>query len=237
MDYAVTGPEIRIVGGLAFLFILYSAWMGQMTAQGLPDGYSNPVLALELVKNGADIKTILKAESGAVAKFLRRSTYKDFGFILVYALFFITLSLLLSQMNSGWLRYAGWVAAVCAAVAAILDLIEDRGMLRAIGGEASDSLANSIRHPSLAKWGLLFIFALLTGLLLLARRDFFVIPAVFLLAAAILGLCGVLLNLLRPRYYVAFPVAIITLGIGLLILAVTFTFWPAKLLRNGHTFR
>jgi hypothetical protein len=230
MDYAVTDQGIRIVGGLAFLFILYSAWMGQMKAQGLPDGYLNPVLALELVKDGPDIERIVKAESGKAAKFLKRSTYKDFGFIFVYALSFIALSLLLSRMNSGWMRYIGWLAAACAALAAILDLVEDRGMLRAIAGEASDSLANSIRYPSLAKWGLLFIFALLVGLLLLARRDVFVIPAVFLFVAALLGLCGVLLNLFRPRYYWTFPVAIVSLGIGVLIIAVAFTFWPAKLL-------
>ncbi len=230
MEYAVTEQAIRIVGGLAFLFIMYSVWMGQMKAQGLPDNYSNPVLALELVKDKADIKKIVKPESGEVTEFLRRSTYKDFGFIFVYALSFIALSLLLSQMNSGWMRYVGWLAAAGAALAAILDLVEDRGMLRAIAGEASDSLANSIRYPSLAKWGLLFIFALLVGILLLARRDFFVIPAVFLFVAAILGLCGVFLNLFRPWYYWTFPVATRSLGIGVLILAVTFAFWPAKLL-------
>ncbi|HYR74460.1 MAG TPA: hypothetical protein VEM96_01340 [Pyrinomonadaceae bacterium] len=230
MDYLVTVQGIRIVGGLAFLFILYSAWMGKMTAQGLPAGYSNPVLALELVKDKADIEKIVQAESGKVVNFLKRSTYKDFGFIFVYALLFIALSLLLSQMNSGWMRYVGWLAAACAALAAILDLVEDRGMLIAIAGEASDSLANSIRYPSLAKWGLLFIFALLVGTLLVARRDFFVIPAVFLFVAALAGLCGVLLNLFRPRYYWTFPVAIVSLGIGILIIAFTFTFWPAKLL-------
>ena len=46
--------EVRIVGALAVLFTVYSLWMGEMIAQGLPDGYRNPVLALELVKNGAD---------------------------------------------------------------------------------------------------------------------------------------------------------------------------------------
>lgn len=230
MDDAVTDQGIRIVGGLAFLFILYSLWMGQMKVQGLPDGYTSPVLALELVKNGADIQQIVKAESGDAAKFIKRSTHKDFGFILVYALSFIALSLLLAQMNSDWMRYVGWLAASCAALAAILDLVENRGILRAIAGEASDSLAGSIRYPSLAKWGLLFIFALLVGLILIARRDVFVIPAVFLFVAALLGLCGVLLNLFRPRYYWAFPVAAAALGVGILILAATLTFWPTKLL-------
>jgi hypothetical protein len=232
MDYQVTEPGIRIVGGLAFLFIAYSAWLGQMKARDLPDGYRNPVLAIELVKNGRDIEKILRAESGQAAAFIKKNTYKDFGFIFVYAVSFITLSLLLSQMNSGPMRSMGWFAAGCAALAAILDLVEDRGILRAIAGEASDSLADSIRYPSLAKWTLLFFFGLLVGLLLLVRRDFFVIPAVFFFVAAVLGLSGVVLNFFRPRYYWAFPVAIVSLGIGVLILAITFSFWPAKLLAS-----
>src|SRR5207249_795927 len=142
--------KIRVIAGLAFLFILYSVWMGQMTAQGLPDRYSNPVLALELVKNGADIKTIVGPEGGDVRKFLRKSTTKDFGYIVVYAMFFVALSLLLSRMNFSWARWVGWLAAACAVLAAILDVIEDLGMLKAIKGQASDSLANSIRYPSLA---------------------------------------------------------------------------------------
>jgi len=233
MDYLVSEPGIRLVGGLAFLFIVYSAWMGQMKASDLPAGYRNPVLALELVKNGRDIEQILRAESGQAATFIRRSTYKDFGFIFVYAVSFIALSLLLSQMNSGVTSSVGSIAAGCAALAAILDLVEDRGMLRALAGEASDSLADSIRYPSLAKWTLLFVFGLLVGLLLLVRRDFFVIPAAFFLFAAATGLAGVILNLFRPRYYWAFPTAIVSLGIGVLILAITFSFWPAKLLHKA----
>lgn len=47
-----------------------------MKARDLPDSYSNPVLALELVKNGADIEQILRAESGQTATFIKRNTYK-----------------------------------------------------------------------------------------------------------------------------------------------------------------
>ena len=230
MDYAVTEQWIRIVGGLAFLFILYSLWMGRMTAPGLPDGYRNPVLALELVKNGADIRQILAAEN--VRQFIRRNTYKDFGFIFVYALFFIALSLLLSRMNFSWARYAGWFAAGCTALAAIMDLVEDWGMLRAVKGEASDPLADSIRFPSLAKWSFLFVFSLLVGLLLIERRDLFVIPAVFFLLATLLGLIGTLSNLFRPRYYWTFPVALASLGIGIVFIAFTFTLWPGKFLNR-----
>ena len=232
MNWVATETGVRIVGGLAFLFILYSVWMGQMTAKGLPDCYTNPVLALELVKDGADIKKIMAAEEGEARKFVKKSTYKDFGYIFVYALFFVCLSLLLSRMNFSWAGSVGWLAAGCAVLAAILDLIEDRGMLRAIAGGSSDSLANSIRYASLAKWTFLFSFSLLVGLLLIARRDVFVIPAVLFLLTALLGLMGVIFNLLRPSFYWMFPAALFDLGLAVIFLAVAFTFWPGTLLNK-----
>jgi len=230
MEYFVTDQAVRIIGVLGFLFIAYSIFMGRMTAQGLPAGYSNPVLALELVKNGADIKQIVEAESGKAAKFIRRNTYKDFGFIIVYAVFFIAVSLLLSQMYPGRARCVAWFAAGCATLAAILDVAEDRGMLKALGGEFTDSLADSIRYPSLAKWSLLFVFSLLVGLLLIARRDIFAIPAVLFFVATLLGMIGVLWNFFRPKYYWTFPVALLSMGFAIIFLAITFTFWPARFL-------
>ena len=226
----LTETEIRIVGGLAFFFIAYSVWMGQMTVTGLPDNYDNPVLALELVKDGKDINAIVGHQDGAVCKFLKRNTYKDFGYILIYAVFFVSLSLLLGRMNFSWAGWVGWLAAACAILGAVLDLIEDRAMLKAIAGEASDSLANNIRYASLAKWSFLFIFSFLVGLLLIARRDLFVIPAVLFLLAALLGMTGVILNLLRPRFYWMFPAALVDLGLGVIFLAVALTFWPGKFL-------
>src|SRR6266850_3182515 len=231
-----TETEVRLVGGLAFLFVLYSLWMGQVKIQGLPGGYPNPVLALELVKNGADIDAINQAEGGKARAFIRASLFKDFGYIFVYMLLFVFLSLLLSRMNFSWARGAGWIAATCAVVAAVLDLIENRGMLRAIAGEVSDSLASNIRYSSLAKWGFLFIFSLLVGLLLVSRRDLFAIPALFFLLAALLGLSGVIMNLLRPRFYWMFPAAIMSLGIAVSVLAVVFIFWPGKFLNKLPAF-
>jgi hypothetical protein len=232
MKWMVMKTEVWIVAGLGFLFILYSVWMGQMCAKGLPDGYTNPVLALELVKDEADIKKIMAAEEGEALIFVRKSTHKDFGYIFVYALFFVCLSLLLSRMSFSWAGWVGWLAAACAVVAAVLDVIEDLGMLKAINGQASDSLANSIRYPSLAKWSFLFVFSLLIGLLLIARRDLFVIPAVCFLLAALLGLIGVISNLLQPRFYQAFPAALALMGFGTIILVVAFTFCPEKLLNR-----
>jgi hypothetical protein len=228
--------EVRLVGGLAFLFVLYSLWMGQVKIQGLPGGYPNPVLALELVKNGADIDAINQAEGGKARAFIRGSIFKDFGYIFVYTLFFVSFSLLLSRMNFSWAKGAGWIAAACVTVAAVLDLVENRGMLKAIAGDVSDSLANCIRYPSLAKWAFLFIFSLLAGLLLVSRRDLFAIPALFFLVAALLGLSGVIMNLLQPRFYWMFPAALLSLGLAVIFLAITLTFWPEKLLNKSPSF-
>jgi hypothetical protein len=233
MNWIATETGVRIVGGLAFLFILYSVWMGQVRMTGLPDNYTNPVLALELVKNKDHLKQILNAEGGKASELILRNTHKDFGFICVYALFYISLSLLLSTMNVSAARWAGGLAAFSAALAAALDFVENRGMLKAVAsgpGSATDSLANSIRYPSLAKWSFLFVCNLLIGLLLVLRRDVFVIPAGLFLLAALLGLGGVIFNLLRPKFYWMFPAALVLLGLGVIFLAIALTFWPAKLL-------
>ena len=66
--------------------------------------------------------------------------------------------------------------------------------------------------------------------LLSARRDLFLFPAVFFVVAALLGLAGVLLNLLRPKFYLTFPVALASMGVGNVILAVAFIFCPDKFL-------
>lgn len=228
MDILFSEWGIRAVGILGVLFIIYSLFLGRMSAQGLPDGYRNPVLALELVKSGADITQIVGAESG-VAGFLKKHTYKDFGFIVVYLLLFVAVSLLVSQMYTGPARYVAWFAAGCAVLGGILDVVENRGMLRAIGGEATDTLANSIRYASLSKWAVLFLFILLVGLLMIPR-GLFAPAGVLLLLAAVLGLSGVFLNLFRPKFYWTFEVSLLTMAVATIFLTIVFIVWPAKVL-------
>lgn len=224
--------ETRIVGALAFIFVSYSLWMGQMTLKGLPDGYRNPVLALELVKNGADIESIKNAEGGKAVAFMRLQLYKDFGYILLYVVLFCALAMLLAKTGPPTYARWCWLAAACAILSGLLDLLENRGMLKALAlpsGAASDALAHSIRFPSLAKWAMLFIYCLLIGMVLLSRQTLFLrIPSIFFLLAAVAGLGGVLLNLLKPRFYLMFPVAIMSWGLAILCIVFVFTIWPAK---------
>ena len=229
--------EIRVVGILAVLFIGYSLWMaiGQMKATGLLSGYTNPVLALELPANGAEIDAVNRSEGGKVTEFIKKQLSKDFGYIVIYVVFFSCLALLLIELGSDRSKYSGWGAVVCAVLAGVFDVIENLGMLKAVStpaGAATNSLANSIRYPSLAKWALLFVFCLLAGLTLSRVRGWLLIPGLGFLIAALLGLSGVTLNLLRPKFYWMFPASILVLGLGIICIAITFTIWPQKVLNK-----
>lgn len=227
--------QIRVVGILALLFIVYSLWMGQMKATGLLSGYTNPVLALELAANGSEIDAINRSENGKAAEFIKKHLPKDFGFIGIYVVFFSCLALLLIELSSDWSKYLGWSAVVCAVIAGGFDVIENLGMGKAVStpaGSATDSLANSIRYPSLAKWALFFVVCLLIGLTLSRLGGWLLIPGLAFLIAALLGLSGVTLNLLSPRYYWMFPASIAFLGLGIICIAITFALWPQKVLKK-----
>ena len=122
---------------------------------------------------------------------------------------------------------------MCAVVAGVFDVIENLRMLKATStpaGAATDSLANSIRYPSLAKWALLFVFCLLVGLILSRVGGWLLIPGLAFLIAALLGLSGVTLNLLRPKYYWMFSASVGFWGVAIICIAITFTLWPHKVL-------
>jgi hypothetical protein len=227
--------QVRAVGVLAILFILYSLWMGQMKASGLLAGYTSPVLALELAANGAEIDAINRSEGGKATEFIQKQLSKDFGYIVIYVVFFSCLALLLIELGSDWSKYLGWGAVVCAVIAGVFDVIENLRMLKATStpaGAATDSLANSIRYPSLAKWALLFVFCLLAGLILSRRQGWLLIPGLAFLIAALLGLSGVTLNLLRPKFYWMFPASVGFWAVAIICIAITFTLWPQKVLNK-----
>ncbi|HEV8427064.1 MAG TPA: hypothetical protein VGQ41_04075 [Pyrinomonadaceae bacterium] len=233
MNWMTIEGQTRVVGVLAVLFILYSLWLGQMEAPGLPAGYTNPVLALELAGNGSEIDAINRFEGGKAAEFIRRQVLKDFGYIGVYVGFFSCLALLFAELVSGGSKYLNLGAMGCAAMAGVFDVIENIGMLKAVStpaGTATDSLANSIRYPSLAKWAFLFVFCLLVGLTLARLRGWLLIPGLAFLIAALLGLSGVTLNLLSPKSYWMFPASVRFLGFGIICVAITFTLWPQRVL-------
>ena len=233
MNWMTIEAQVRGVGILALLFIIYSLWMGQMKSSSLPAGYTNPVLALELAATGTDIDAINRAD-GATA-FIKKQLAKDYGYIAIYVVFFSCLALLLTELIPDWSKYLSLAAVVCAELAGVFDLLENRGMRKAAAthiGDATDSLANSIRYPSLAKWALIYVFCLLIGVILCRLRGWLLIPGLALLIAALLGLSAVTLNLLRPKFYWMFPISLLVLSVSIICIAITFTIWPQKVLNK-----
>ena len=130
----------------------------------LPRGFRHPVIAAELVMNAAEIVQVygISAQSGACGtarpnadpsdcasvRTLRLNTWADFLFIACYAsmLFF------LGRSMKGWL---GVATTILTPLAALADVVENIGILRATVEPASDFLAWTIRTPSMVKWSLL----------------------------------------------------------------------------------
>lgn len=235
MNWTAIETQTRLVGVLAVLFILYSLWMVSVKAPELPEGYANPVLALELAENGSDIDAINSLKGGDATEFIKKHLPKDFGYIVIYVVFFSCLALLLAELVSDWSRYLALGAVACAVMAGVFDVIENVGMLKAVStavGTATDSLANFIRYPSLAKWALLFLFCLLVGFTFSRRPGWLLIPGLAFLIAALLGLSGVTLNLFSPKSYWMFSTSLRFLGFGIICIAITFTLWPQKVLNK-----
>ena len=221
---------------MALLFILYPLWMGGKKVSDLPAGYTNPVLALELAAKGSEIDAINRSDGGTSNEFMKKHLLKDFGYIAIYVVFFSCLALLLTELISGWSKYLTLGAVVCAVMGGVFDVIENLRMLKATStqaGAATDSLANSIRYPSLVKWALLFVFCLLVGVTLSRLEGWLLIPGLAFLIAALLGLSGVTLNLLSPKSYWMFPASVRFWGLAIICIAVTFTLWPQKVLNKS----
>lgn len=225
--------QIRFVGGLAVLLTVVSMWLGQMNSQQLPGGYKSPVLALELPKSGADIDAINKADEGKARAFILKHLSKDVVFLFSYTLLFIGLGLVLSQVSATSARWIGLVAVALAILTGVFDFLENSKMLEAVGttpGTATDALANSIRFWSLIKWSTLYLFCFSVGLILFTRSGWLLGVGIFFLAAAVVGLTGVVFNWIEPKFYWMFPASTLSLGFATLMTAIQFTLAPTEVL-------
>jgi hypothetical protein len=242
MKWLSLETQLRLIGGLVVLLAGYFAWMGQLTLDGLPDGYKNPVLALELVEKGTHIDQINRAQKKVgdqivtANAFISRQLRKDSGFIILYVLLFSLLAFALAQLTRAQWKWAALVGIACAVLAGILDFVENSGMRKALAltqGEGTDELANMIRYPSLAKWALTFIFLVLIGLIFILGRQAGSLHALgfgfLLLLGGLVGLSGVIANLCKPQNYVMFPLALLVQAVGFVWLALVFLIRPAAI--------
>jgi hypothetical protein len=153
-------------------------------------GISSPVLALEVARNVDEVDAILGDAPSADREAMRIKQYADFGFICAYASLYVVMSLLL--MPEG--RAIAILAGILGVIAAILDVIENLGILRVVDTDlahTTQAMIDAVRYPSLAKWGLASIaLGLLAILFLRVQRAGPRITGALYLTAALLGLYG-----------------------------------------------
>jgi hypothetical protein len=153
-------------------------------------GISNPILAMEVVRNVAEVDAILGEAPSPDREVMRIKQYADFGFIGGYAALFVLMSILLAGQG----RAIAISAAALGIAAALCDVLENLGILRIVDVDLShttQAMIDSIRYPSLIKWALASLALGLLGVLAMrTRRTGLRIVGALYVLAALLGLCG-----------------------------------------------
>src|SRR5215213_9328659 len=99
MDCFFSTPELRIVGGLALVFLIASIWVERAAVPTDVAGFKRAGMALQLSGTKKIVQSVLGEKDDPVREKLRKSLRRDFVLILSYATLFAALGLLLSQAH------------------------------------------------------------------------------------------------------------------------------------------
>jgi hypothetical protein len=177
-------------------------------------GITNPILAMEVVRNISEVDSVLGEAPSPDREVMRIKQYADFGFIGGYAALYVLMAMLLVGQG----RTIAISAAAMGIIAALCDVIENLGILRVVDvdlAHTSQTMIDAVRYPSLVKWtlaslalGLLGFLAWRTGgvgLRIVGTLD---------LAAGLLGIGGVADN--RLLQWLGLPMLAGLVGLAIL---------------------
>jgi len=127
-----------------------------------------------------------------------------------------------------------WLAAAMAVLAGVMDLLENRGMSRALATvNPTDAVALSIRYPSLAKWSLLFGLCCLLGIVLvLTKGALTIVGGVVFLLTGLSGLTWLLLNQYTTRFNARFGLVFLFFAFAIIWVAISCLFLPRLIVRS-----
>jgi hypothetical protein len=177
---------------------------------GIPD----PVLALQMAHDLADVDAVLSDAPSLDREVMRVKQYEDFGFIASYAALYFVSALLLVRTYPAlrWIRMSALIAAIAGTAAAALDVTENFAILRILDvplAATTQSMIDAIHVTAMFKWALGFLaLALLsTWFFRDSRLTSRAVGAIYL-AAALVGAYGLIDN------------AVLVLGAGLILLGL-----------------
>jgi hypothetical protein len=167
---------------------------------GLPHGLKQPMLAMELAENRADVKQTVRGLPGCTefpckqrtAEMQQQQSY-DYLFICLYTSFFLYLGVLSFHFGDSALKAIALLLVIAVLAGAWFDWLEDGNILRALGSGSEPQM----RFDAYWKWLLLtlaagmtapmFLFWKTRSLLLLVVRALIVVSSV---ATMLFGLWG-----------------------------------------------
>ncbi|RYY68947.1 MAG: hypothetical protein EOO13_10925 [Chitinophagaceae bacterium] len=143
-------------------YILLVATIGMIVAmfiQGRPltlPGTPAGIVSLELAATDANVQAVLETwkEAGNTdAELIQvaiNNTRLDFLFLLCYALFLFTVAKQISRFyaHKKMFNVVAWMAIL----SAVLDIIENMGMLNSLNGEGNDAIAFATAAAAYFKW-------------------------------------------------------------------------------------
>ena len=155
-------------------------------------GVTNPLLAMEVVRNVTEVDAVLSDAPSPDREVMRIKKYAQFAFIGCYGSLLVTLSLILKP------RRIALTAAALALIAAISGVIGTFAILRLIDVDLNDTtqaMVDAVRYPSLIEWMLASISLGVLAILLLRTpgRGLRIVAALGI-ATALLGLLGLVDN-------------------------------------------
>jgi len=206
----------RIAGLLALWCIAMLALMfspPHFTSASKPQhGIPDPVLALQMAHDLADVDAVLGEAPSTDREVMRTKQYEDFGFIAGYACLYLALSWLLAR-NYPRARAVAIVAATAGVAAAVLDVMENFAILRIVDvnlAATTQAMIDAIHYPSMFKWACGFIaLGLLSTYFLWDRRRTAKVVGAIDAAACCLGLIALYDNAL-----LAYAAGLIALGLA-----------------------
>lgn len=193
----------------------------------LPGGFGGHVLAMEFVRDGAEVEKIVGPPGHANRATMRRKIRIDFIWVVCYSALFVLVGVLLGARQFHASGYLACVAVVCALSAAGFDVVENRGMLRALEltkEEATAEALRGIREAALLKWALSYVAMGLLAVTFFGRGRGVSLVGYCFAAAAFVGFAGLWHN---PVIGLSVP----PLALGLLLLAVQALARPDGFLR------
>jgi hypothetical protein len=199
---------------LVFLVVL--AGRPSFTNASLPvRGVADPVVALQMARDAADVEAIMGDAPSADREVMRVKQYVDFALIAGYLAVALLIAAALGHTRH---RRLALVIGVVAVLAAIADIFENLGTLRVVNltlSQLTPVTLDALRLASLTKWNLLLSANTLLATVTVMRREW------YLRTAGVVSLTGAALTAAGLFYNAILVWGGLLMFLGLLLTAVT----------------